>query len=111
MTSLTAMPNPTSPAALIEEELVASRRVKWSVAGVTHRGWVCVDKGDLGDPQIVCQMCDSQTIRYVQLGTYARAVSSASASSRGMIWPNTYGRCFGLVRRYLFGYTAPNDQL
>ena len=40
------------------------------------------------------------------MATDAWAVSSASASSRGTIWPNTYGKCFGLVRKYLFGYTA-----
>lgn len=48
-----------------EEELVASGRGKWSAAGVPHRGWVCVDIEDLGEPQIQCQMCESQTIRYV----------------------------------------------
>lgn len=53
------------PALPTEEELVASRRGKWSVAGVPHRGWVCVDIEDLGEPQIQCQMCESQTIRYV----------------------------------------------
>ncbi len=53
----------TSP--LTEEELVAHRRGKWSVAGVPHRGWTCVDIEDLGEPQIDCEMCESQTIRYV----------------------------------------------
>jgi hypothetical protein len=57
---------PHSPSASqTEDELVASRRGKWSVAGVPHRGWVCVDIEDLGEPQIECQMCESQMIRYV----------------------------------------------
>lgn len=50
---------------LTEEELVAHRRGKWSVSGVPHRGWTCVDIEDLGEPQIDCKMCESQTIRYV----------------------------------------------
>lgn len=48
-----------------EERLVASGRGKWSQAGVPHRGWTCVDIEDLGEPQETCEMCESQTIRYV----------------------------------------------
>jgi len=48
-----------------EEKLVAAGRGKWSEAGVPHKGWQCVDIEDLGEPQITCQMCESQTIRYV----------------------------------------------
>jgi hypothetical protein len=48
-----------------EEELVASSRGKWSVAGVPHRGWICVDIEDLGEPQVTCEMCESRSIRYV----------------------------------------------
>ncbi|WP_083231809.1 hypothetical protein [Marinobacter adhaerens] len=48
-----------------EEELVASGRGKWSKAGVPHKGWHCVDIEDLGEPQVECGMCESQTIRYV----------------------------------------------
>lgn len=51
--------------AISEEDLVASKRGKWSVAGVPHRGWVCVDIEDLVEPSIECEMCESQTIRYV----------------------------------------------
>lgn len=50
---------------LTEEELVVHRRGKWSVPGVPHRGWTCVDIEDLGEPQIDCKMCESQIIRYV----------------------------------------------
>ncbi len=55
-----AVTNPLS-----EEELVAHRRGKWSAAGVPHSGWTCVDIEDLGKPQSDCEMCESQTIRYV----------------------------------------------
>lgn len=48
-----------------EEQLVAHRRGKWSVAGVPHKGWHCVDIEDLGEPQTECEMCESQTIRFV----------------------------------------------
>ena len=48
-----------------EEQSVASRRGKWSHAGVPNRGWRCVDIKDLGEPDFVCEMCESQTIRYV----------------------------------------------
>lgn len=51
--------------AISEEDLVTSKRGKWSVAGVPHRGWTCVDIEDLGEPSIDCEMCESQTIRYV----------------------------------------------
>jgi hypothetical protein len=50
---------------MTEEELVANRRGKWSASGVPHRGWVCVDIEDLGEPSIECGMCESQRIRYV----------------------------------------------
>ena len=48
-----------------EDELVASRRGKWSKPGVPHKGWQCVDIEDLGEPSAECEMCESQTIRYV----------------------------------------------
>lgn len=48
-----------------EEDHVASKRGKWSVSGVPHKGWICVDIEDLGEPSIECEMCESQLIRYV----------------------------------------------
>jgi hypothetical protein len=48
-----------------ESDLVAHGRGKWSVAGVPHRGWLCVDIEDLGSPSAECEMCESQTIRYI----------------------------------------------
>ncbi len=38
---------------------------KWSKEGVPHKGWVCFDIEDLGDPLQTCEMCEVQTIRYV----------------------------------------------
>jgi len=38
---------------------------KWSVQGVPHKGWVCDNIEDLESPDAVCQMCESQPIRYV----------------------------------------------
>ncbi len=38
---------------------------KWSDAGVPHKGWTCVDFEDLGEPDLVCEMCERQEIRYV----------------------------------------------
>jgi hypothetical protein len=48
-----------------EAQLVASLRGKWSHRGVPHRGWICIYVEDLGKPQTVCEMCESQPIRYV----------------------------------------------
>lgn len=50
---------------LTEDQLVAAGRGKWSVAGVPHKGWSCVDIEDLGSPDSRCEMCESQDIRYV----------------------------------------------
>ena len=44
---------------------------KWSEAGVPHRGWVCVDWHDLEEPSAICQMCETQTIRYVHVMRHA----------------------------------------
>ena len=63
---------------LSEEELVTHRRGKWSAAGVPHKGWHCVDIEDLGEPQAECEMCESQTIRYVHYMEH-RAYSGALA--------------------------------
>jgi hypothetical protein len=50
---------------LNEEDLVSSKRGKWSIVGVPHKGWTCVDIEDLTSPSAECEMCESQTIRYV----------------------------------------------
>ena len=38
---------------------------KWGQAGVPHKGWTCVDIEDLGSPDMICEMCERQEIRYV----------------------------------------------
>lgn len=38
---------------------------KWSMPGVPHKGWTCIDIEDLGAPDAVCEMCERQDIRYV----------------------------------------------
>ncbi len=48
-----------------EEEQVSHRRGKWSQEGVPHKGWTCTDIEDLGEPLQICEMCESQEIRYV----------------------------------------------
>lgn len=50
-----------------EEDLVSARRGKWSVAGVPHKGWTCVDIIDLGEPSQECEMCETSMVRYVHL--------------------------------------------
>ncbi len=40
-------------------------RGKWSLPGVPHSGWRCVNVEDLGEPQMTCQMCESAEIRFV----------------------------------------------
>ena len=37
---------------------------KWSVLGVPHRGWTCIEIEDLGAPDAVCEMCERQDNRY-----------------------------------------------
>lgn len=48
-----------------EERMVAAGRGKWSRAGVPHKGWTCVDVEVLGGPDLTCEMCESQSVRYV----------------------------------------------
>jgi hypothetical protein len=38
---------------------------KWSQKNVPHKEWICVDIEDLGEPSKICEMCESQPIRYV----------------------------------------------
>jgi hypothetical protein len=48
-----------------ESEGIKQRRGKWSVSGVPHKDWTCEDIEDLEKPTLICEMCESQTIRYV----------------------------------------------
>lgn len=38
---------------------------KWSSLGVPHTGWQCTGVDDLGEPNAICEMCETQEIRYV----------------------------------------------
>ena len=48
-----------------------SNHGKWSVAGVPHKGWECVDTYDSGEDgeelTRVCEMCEQQPIRFVHV--------------------------------------------
>lgn len=50
---------------ILEEKDIARGSGKWSQEGVPHRGWTCTGIEDLGSPDVICEMCESQTIRYV----------------------------------------------
>lgn len=50
---------------MTEQESIEKGHGKWSLRGVPHKGWVCVEVEDLGEPATVCEMCETQTIRYV----------------------------------------------
>lgn len=49
----------------VEGRLIARGSGKWSQAGVPHKGWICTGIEDLGAPDETCQMCETQSIRYV----------------------------------------------
>lgn len=55
-----------------EQDHVTFRRGKWSMGGVPHRGWTCVDIEDLAAPDQLCEMCESQSIRYVHHMTHPK---------------------------------------
>lgn len=38
---------------------------KWSKPNVPHRGWSCISVEDLGSLDEICEMCETQEIRYV----------------------------------------------
>lgn len=46
-------------------ETSAKATGKWSQSGIPHKGWACADIEDLGEPSTVCEMCETQEIRYV----------------------------------------------
>jgi hypothetical protein len=48
-----------------EIELVNRHCGKWSDKNVPHKGWECVDIEDTGAPDSICEMCESQHIRYI----------------------------------------------
>ena len=40
---------------------------KWALPGVPHKGWTCIDIEDLEEPSAICEMCETQQIRYVHI--------------------------------------------
>src|SRR6478672_4462773 len=38
---------------------------KWEDPRVPKKGWVCANHTDLESPKEICEMCETQTIRYV----------------------------------------------
>lgn len=50
---------------MTENESIEKGHGKWSLHGVPHKGWSCIEVEDLGEPALVCEMCETQTIRYV----------------------------------------------
>jgi hypothetical protein len=40
---------------------------KWSMGGVPHTGWECVDMEDLGEPSETCEMCEHAEVRYIHI--------------------------------------------
>jgi hypothetical protein len=38
---------------------------KWTQRGVPNKGWACVDIEDLGAPDHICEMCETQEVGYV----------------------------------------------
>jgi hypothetical protein len=55
--------------AAIQSALTAAKGLamhgKWEKKGVPHKGWECINYNDLGSPSAVCEMCETQEIRYV----------------------------------------------
>jgi hypothetical protein len=47
------------------EESYSTNHGKWSQEGVPHKGWTCIDIEDSGAVSFVCEMCESQHIRYI----------------------------------------------
>ncbi|MGH7093037.1 MAG: hypothetical protein ACREFB_05830 [Stellaceae bacterium] len=43
---------------------------KWDKSGVPRKGWTCEGVEDLSAPNAVCEMCETQEIRYVHSMTH-----------------------------------------
>ena len=55
-----------------EEEHFRKKLGKWSKIGVPHKGWMCEDVEDLGEPSDICEMCEFQIIRYVHVMSHSK---------------------------------------
>lgn len=40
---------------------------KWTVAGVPHKGWSCIDIEELDEQDHICEMCEVREIRFVHI--------------------------------------------
>jgi hypothetical protein len=38
---------------------------KWARGDIPHHGWFCLDITDAGEPNRICEMCETQPVRYV----------------------------------------------
>lgn len=52
---------------------------KWAQAGVPHRGWTCIGIEDLGEPSAICEMCETQEIRFVHYMTHPDCTAEIAA--------------------------------
>jgi len=50
-----------------ESKNIARGRGKWSRADVPHRGWRCLDIEDNEYQQDICEMCETQEIRFIHV--------------------------------------------
>ncbi len=48
-----------------EENHIHYKHGKWSQKNVPHKGWACIDIEDTGELSTTCEMCESQSIRYI----------------------------------------------
>ncbi|MCL2194217.1 MAG: hypothetical protein FWB78_12585 [Treponema sp.] len=48
-----------------EDRYIKQNHGKWSQKGVPHKGWECIDIEDSGEQATICEMCESQSIRYI----------------------------------------------
>lgn len=76
-------------------------RGKWSLAGVPHKGWICINVEDLGTPSIRCEMCESSEIRYVH---YMQHPSYPAVLACGVV-------CAGHMEEDLVGATSREHSL
>lgn len=48
-----------------EENHIHNKHGKWSQKNIPHKDWTCIDIEDTGELSTTCEMCESQSIRYV----------------------------------------------
>jgi len=84
----------------------------WAKPGVPHKGWVCADVEDLGEPDATCEMCERMTIRYVHHMTHADhaplAVGCVCAGHMEGDLAAAKGRETALVKKVRFSQSSRN---